>query len=310
MSIPYLTLEDVKAILQDESIISIDTPLRGGQKAVIPINTSQGKYLAKFIEIPQNELCSFDEFESVEDATLGRLKREIEILSKSNCENVVKVYSDKLNYVQYNNHHIYYYIEEYIEGNDLYALINQGYQFSINDIFNLAFCINNAISCLWKNKIIHRDIKPQNILYNDINKKFILIDPGIAFDLADISYTQPGQTVGTPIYMAPEQFKPALKRNLDFRTDHFLLGMSLYCVATNSHPFHFNATSIQEVQFNILNRKHIPINQQKPDFPLEFSNIIDRLLSKEVFKRYRTIDALDEDLRKAQGVYYDSLHTT
>lgn len=310
MSVPYLTKEDVVAILKDNNIVDIEPQVNGGQKAVIPIITVHHKYLAKFIEIPRFAFCTFgDDIENIEDVSLGRLKREIEILYKSNCENVVKVFSDKLNYINYNEHHLYYYTEEFIEGTDVNKLIECHYPFSIDEIFNFAYCINNAISCLWANKIIHMDIKPQNIIYNKHDNRFVLIDPGIAFDLGDISYTQTGQLVGTPLFMSPEQLN-AKKRDLDFRSDHFLLGISLYSIATGTHPFFINAKSIPEVQYNIINSKQKPITDYNPEFPKGLSKIIDRLLAKEPYKRYRTTDLLNEDLIKAQGEYYDSIHTT
>lgn len=310
MSVPHLTKKDVIAILDDNDIIDVESQINGGQKAVVPVITKNKKYLAKFIELPKSAFCAIgDDRENIEDVSLGRLKREIEILCRSNCENVVKVFSNKLNYVEYNGHNLYYYTEEFVNGTDVNKLLQDKYSFSNDEIFNFANCINNAISCLWTNKVIHRDIKPQNVIYDKIQDRFVLIDPGIAFDLEDVSYTQTGQFIGTPIYMSPEQLH-SKKRELDFRSDHFLLGICLYFMATGTHPFFANAKNIQDIQYNIIKTKHRPISDYNSDFPLALSRIIDRLLSKEPFKRYRTPDLLKEDLKKAQGEYYDSIHTT
>lgn len=310
MTVPYLTKDDVIAILKDDNIIDVESQINGGQKAVVPVITENSKYLAKFIELPPNAFCTIgDDSENIEDVALGRLKREIEILYKSNCENVVKVFSNKLNYVEYHGHNLYYYTEEFINGTDVNKLLQEKYPFSIEEIFNFAYCINNAISCLWANKVIHRDIKPQNVIYDKINGRFVLIDPGIAFDLDDVSYTQTGQFIGTPIYMSPEQLH-SKKRELDFRSDHFLLGICLYFMATGVHPFFIKAKGVPEVQYNIINTKHKSILDYNPVFSLSLSKIIDRLLSKEPFKRYRTPNLLIEDLKKAQGEYYDSIYTT
>lgn len=310
MTVPYLTKDDVIAILKDDNILDVQPQINGGQKAVVQIITKDNKYLAKFIELPKSAFCTIgDDSENIEDVSLGRLKREIEILYRSNCENVVKVFSNKLNYVEYNGHNLYYYTEEFVNGTDINKLLQDKYLFSIEEIFNFAYCINNAISCLWANKVIHRDIKPQNVIYDKINGRFVLIDPGIAFDLDDISYTQTGQFIGTPLYMSPEQLH-SKKRDLDFRSDHFLLGICLYSMATGVHPFFIKAKSVPEVQYNIINVRHRPILDYNPDFPQGLSRIIDRLLSKEPFKRYRTPNLLIEDLKKAQGEYYDSIHTT
>lgn len=89
-------------------------------------------------------------------------------MCRSNCENVVKVFSNKLNYVEYNNHNLHYYTEEFVNGTDVNKLIQDKCSFSNDEFFNFANCINNAISCLWTNKVIHRDIKPQNVIYDKI----------------------------------------------------------------------------------------------------------------------------------------------
>ena len=109
--------------------------------------------------------------------------------------------------------------------------------------------------------------------------------------------------------MSPEQLH-SKKRELDFRSDHFLLGICLYSMVTRTHPFFINAKSVPEVQYNIINTRHRPVVDCNPDFPLGLSRIIDRLLSKEPFKRYRTTALLNEDLKKVQGEYYGSIHTT
>ena len=312
MAIPSLTSEDINLILDEIVITNVGQPIQGGQKLVVPIITQNGKFLAKFIEVKDCGIFSIpgDDQESIEDATLGRLKREISILSTCNCENIVKIYSDGLKYKEYRGQHIYYYIEEFIEGIDINQLITQKYIFSVDEIFNFAICINNAIDCLWGFKIIHRDIKPQNIIYDTKNSRFVLIDPGIAFDLSDISYTQTGTVVGTKFFMSPEQHIHSLRRHLDFRSDHFLLGLCLYCISTGMHPFFMDARNDQDVIYNIIHKKQVPAYEINPSIPIELSIIIDRLLSKEMFKRYRTPALLEQDLIKAKGVYNDSLHST
>lgn len=311
MAVPNLTKEDIKSILANEDI-EIGTIIKGGQKIVVPVVNKNDKYLAKFIEINNSSIFTQngDDAEKIEDSTLGRLRREIEILSKSDCENIVAIYSDNLMYKNYKGQHIYYYLEEYIEGCDIQKLLDQNYKFTINEIFNFAFCINRAIACLWSNKIIHRDIKPQNIIYNSEKNKFILIDPGVAFDLGGVSYTQTGGLVGTKFFMSPEQYITSKRRNLDFRSDHFLLGICLYIIATNKHPFFMNAKNEQDVLYNILYNKHIPVVELNPSIPIDLSNIIDKLLSKETFKRYRTPNLLEQDLIKAQGGLHGSLYST
>jgi len=80
-------------------------------------------------------------------------------------------------------------------------------------------------------------------------------------------------------------------------------------LATGTHPFFMNARDIREVQNNIVNTKHQSIKDYNHSFPAGLSKIIDRLLAKEPYKRYRTTNLLLEELKKAEGEYYDNIYT-
>ena len=124
----------------------------------------------------------------------------------------------------------------------------------------------------------------------------MLIDPGVAFDLNGASFTQPGFVVGTQEYLSPEQLNPSARRSLDFRSDHFLLGISMYIIATKKHPFLDGASSIYEVHNNIVNVKNVAAIDLNPEIPMHLSKLIDRLLSKEPHMRYRNCSLLEKEL--------------
>jgi len=301
MPAPNLSADDVRNILNEIEIINIGEPIRGGQKLVLPIETSDNLYIAKFIEITPNKMIGGEGDEDVfEDNSLGRLRREIEILKICECDNLVKLAPFGLNHIKYNNKFLFYYVEEVVNGVDLSILHNQDYSFSVEEIIDFGLCINNAISALWEHKIIHRDIKPQNIIYDQTMRKFVLIDPGIAFDLNDVSYTQVGCVAGTMCFMSPEQLKPSERRSLDFRSDHFLMGLCMYMMATATHPFYLGASTPMEVHYNILHNKHESAINLNKNMPKGLSLLIDRLLSKEPHLRYRNCITLGQELLKAK----------
>lgn len=290
MTVPTLNEDDIKILLNDNTI-TVMSIFRGGQKLVAKIKTKDCICLVKFIQISK-----FFAHEETEDSTFGRLRREINILKSCNCENLVKILSKDLTEKEYKNNHIYYYIEEFIDGSNLQSLLEQKYNFSISEVINFALSINNAIATLWEKSIIHRDIKPQNIIYDISRKKFVLIDPGIAFDLQDVSFTQAGNIVGTATFLSPEQLNPSIRRSLDFRSDHFLLGICMYLLLTKTHPFYFNANSINQVHINIIRYKHFSVLNYRKDIPKGLAQLIDRLLSKEPHMRYRNTKILKDEL--------------
>lgn len=297
MPAPDLTKDDIRQIFQKYKVTHIGDPKKGGQKLVLPIEIDEQNYMAKFIQIPPSKFIK-DEDGLIEivDGSLNRLYREIKILQSCQSENLVKIAPYGLNNIEYNGMQLFYYAEENINGLDLSVLYANKHDFSVKEIINLGICINRAINELWNHKIIHRDIKPQNIIYNQSEERFVLIDPGVAFDLNGDSYTQPGFVVGTQEYMSPEQLNPSARRSLDFRSDHFLLGICMYLLATRKHPFFEGAGSIYEVHDNIVKLKHIPAIELNKTIPISLSKLIDRLLSKEPHLRYRNSDLLEKEL--------------
>lgn len=153
----------------------------------------------------------------------------------------------------------------------------------------------SAVGSLWKLKKIHRDIKPANIMRREHNGQFVLLDPGIAFDLNDNSLTAPMAIAHTPGYLAPELSNPAKKRDADCRSDFFLIGTVLYLTCTGSHPF---LETLREEWTNIIhNIVHVvppPPCEVRPQVSNELSRLIMRLLAKHKHARYRNVPMLQE----------------
>ncbi|MCG8542109.1 MAG: serine/threonine protein kinase [Clostridia bacterium] len=163
-----------------------------------------------------------------------RIKREIEIVTENNFANVPSI--KKIDMYSYDGQKGIYIIEEYIEGVVLSDLIRDS-KLSILEGIKLAEDILNVIVQLEEKMIVHRDIKPDNII-KSVEGDWYLIDFGIARAMNMESLTMTEMKVGphTPGYGAPELFQYN-KNDIDSRADIFSLGVVLYQAIIGNHPF-------------------------------------------------------------------------
>lgn len=158
--------------------------------------------------------------------------------------------------------------------------------------------IADALQFAHENKVIHRDIKPGNILINQRNEPRI-VDFGLAkMEEDDLDVTRTGQIMGTPFYMSPEQASGHL-RSVDCRTDIFSLGATLYECLTLSRPF--NGESSQDVLLEIMHRDPVSPSEQCSVVPRELSAICLKAMSKAPEERYQTMQSFSEDLRRFEN---------
>lgn len=146
--------------------------------------------------------------------------------------------------------------------------------------------------------MVHRDVKPRNIMRRN-SGDYVLLDTGLAFDLSDESLTAAFMTVGTPIYMSPEQLKN-VRRGIDFRSDLFLLGIVMYEVITGKHPFFQRGINSMQLVANIISNQVEPPSTIRSDIPNSLNTIIMRLLAKEPHLRFKTCDSLINKLQQAR----------
>lgn len=187
-------------------------------------------------------------------------------------------------------------VMEYVEGQALRAKIGQG-PVALGETVKIGIEVAEALEAAHGKGIVHRDIKPENIMLTGAGHAKVM-DFGLAKKLgrpeeAEIGgptmtlVTSEGATVGTLVYMSPEQLRgqPA-----DARSDIWALGVTLYEMASGARPF--QGESGFEVSSAILNRAPLPL---PPQVPAELGAVIDRCLEKDPAKRYQRA----EDLRTA-----------
>jgi len=184
------------------------------------------------------------------------------------------------------------------EGSDLKQILDSGTTLPPIELVRLGLDICDAIKCLWEIGKVHRDIKPGNIMQRSAGG-YVLLDAGLAFDVAGESLSG-GFTVGTRIYFSPEQFDYSSRRSgLDFRSDMFSLGVTLYELATGTHPFYIRGTPSETFFENVTSQAPEPISQLVDGFPEQLEQVILRMLGKSPHLRYRKCDLLAKDLAEA-----------
>lgn len=171
--------------------------------------------------------------------------------------------------------------------------------------------IASALQYIWnEKKLLHRDLKPRNFLINEDTKTVKLTDLGIAKVLEEgntLDLTGAGFTIGTPEYMSPEQVRG--DEDLDFRSDMYALGLTLYESVVGHLPF--QEKSVMLLMQKQLNEAHIPANEANPNVGDACSGVINKMLAKDKRFRYDSWDAALDELNKAtKGISIDSSTST
>ncbi|MCM3906464.1 MAG: tetratricopeptide repeat-containing serine/threonine-protein kinase, partial [Pyrinomonadaceae bacterium] len=186
---------------------------------------------------------------------------------------------------------------QYVEGETLRRAIG-GRPLGLDSFLSISLQVAEALAEAHSRGIIHRDIKPGNIILNSRGQAKVL-DFGLAKLLdrpdgeADSHLTMTGVVMGTPASMSPEQ---ARGERVDHRSDIFSFGVVLYEMATGRIPF--SGRSKADVISALLTQQHTPAADLNKEITAHLSAVIDRALAKEPDERYQTMDQMIADLRQ------------
>lgn len=210
---------------------------------------------------------------------MERFLREARLLAKMNHPNIVSaIDAGEVGGVPY-------FVMEFIDGISVSQLLDQKGRLSERDAVKIGMHTARALHHAHKNHLVHRDIKPQNIMIT--REGFVkLCDLGIAkrTDIKeDASLTAEGMAIGTPYYISPEA---ALGRNVDIRADIYSLGATLYHLATGVVPF--DSSSPAEILSMHVNAPLVPPKQRLPDLSEDFNELIVWMMQKEPDRRPQT----------------------
>jgi TolB-like protein/tRNA A-37 threonylcarbamoyl transferase component Bud32/Tfp pilus assembly protein PilF len=185
---------------------------------------------------------------------------------------------------------------ECIEGESLRQRILRG-PLPHAEALDIAIQVAEGLAEAHKTKIIHRDIKPGNIMLTERGTAKVM-DFGLAKALGMSLITKEAKTMGTVAYMSPEQ---ARGRPVDYRTDIWSLGVVLYEMLTGTLPF--KGEYDQSIIHSILNREPEPVSKHRKDLPKGLEQVIGKSLAKDPAGRYQSMDELLEDLKAvAEGL--------
>jgi predicted ATPase/signal transduction histidine kinase len=163
------------------------------------------------------------------------------------------------------------------------------------EFLNIAIQLTDILHYLYQNRVIHKDIKPANILINPDTKQIKLIDFSISSLLPRETQEiqNPNILEGTLAYLSPEQ-TGRMNRGIDYRSDFYSLGVTFYELLTGELPF-VSADAMELVHCHLA--KHpISIHQINPQIPLALSEIVSKLMAKNAENRYQTAWGIKQDL--------------
>lgn len=168
-------------------------------------------------------------------------------------------------------------------------------ELTLNEFLRIAIELTQILEQLYHNRIIHKDVKLQNILIHPATLRIQLIDFSISTQLNHHHQeeVQSDRLEGTLAYMSPEQ-TGRIHRNIDYRTDLYSLGVTLYQLLSRKQPF--QSSEPLELIYSHLARLPVPLIEIKPTLPVMLNHIILKLMAKNPEKRYQTPMGLRYDL--------------
>jgi serine/threonine protein kinase len=181
---------------------------------------------------------------------------------------------------------------EYVEGQNLKEVLSQGRPLSFEQAADIVAQVADGLDFAHSKGIVHRDVKPANIILLDGNRAKIT-DFGIAKITSGVAnLTTTGQFLGTPNYMAPEQIKGT---PVDGRSDIFSLGICLYECLTHRKPF--GGDSLTSISYKIVHEPFPPLHEINPTIPEGFADVVMHCLEKDPAKRFQRGKDLANALR-------------
>jgi serine/threonine protein kinase len=222
-------------------------------------------------------------------AIVDRFKQEIRLSHKVTHRNVVRMYdlSEDLG--------MRFVTMEMVAGRDLRSVIEEHGKLPADEAVDILQQICNALEAAHSQGILHRDLKPQNVM-REGSGRVVVMDFGLARTIEGDGMTQSGALVGTMEYMSPEQ---ALGKDLDQRSDIFAVGLIGYEMLTGLMPF--KAESAIASLLKRTRDKAAPVIQLDDTIPGALSDIIGKCLEVDVEQRYKSVGEVLKDLEAWRG---------
>lgn len=233
-----------------------------------------------------------------DDEAMARLEREALLVARLQHPNIVKLYGTR---------HLadgsMVLLMEHVPGRDLREILQESGPLPPRRAVALLDDIASALAYAHRRRIVHRDVKPENIYVDDEVGTARLADFGVArpWDL-DTRLTLPGESLGTPAYMAPEQIDGG---DVDGRSDVFSLGLVAYEMLAGAHPW--EGESIYSIIYKQKQEDPPPLRDLRPDLSDRLVHLVERAIRKDPAERWDSADAMLEALRALEDPEMDPL---
>ncbi len=208
------------------------------------------------------------------DTVKSRFFREAQAAGRLSHSNIVTVYD------MGEEQDFAFIAMDYVSGVPLSDFTMADTLLPVREVYRIIQVVAQALDYAHQQSIVHRDIKPGNIMYDQNDRQVKITDFGIA-RITDSVKTRTGSFLGSPSYMAPEQMTGA---HVDGRADIYSLGVSFYQLLTGLLPF--KADSLANLAYKITNEKFRPIREARADLPASATRIVNKALQKKPDKRY------------------------
>jgi serine/threonine protein kinase len=202
--------------------------------------------------------------------------------------------------------HLPFLVMQLVNGESLEERLERSGPLPPQEVIRIGMQIASGLAAAHARDLIHRDIKPDNILLETPGDRVKLTDFGLARAAEDVKLTASGMIAGTPAYMSPEQAKG---ESLDHRSDLFSLGSVLYAMCTGHPPF--DGASAFVVLRKITEDTPVPIPTVNKEVPRWLNSIVEKLLEKDPAERFQSAqevaDILRHQLARLESVEASSL---
>ena len=220
---------------------------------------------------------------------LRRFKQELILARQITHKNVIRIFdlgqADGIKFITM----------EYIEGENLQAVLRQKKKLAPAEAANVLAQVCRALEAAHNEGVIHRDLKPQNIMLDKTGRAYVM-DFGIARSMLGSGMTQTGALIGTPDYMSPEQAKG---QTLDARSDLFSIGIIFYEMLSGQVPF--DADTTMGKLWKRTNEPARPLDELDKSIPKPLSDIVRKCLEIDPQKRYASAGDLLRQIELWQG---------
>jgi serine/threonine-protein kinase len=215
----------------------------------------------------------------------SRFLREAETAAQLSHPNIVPIYTVD------EQEGLVFFVMAYISGDNLAKRLHERGVLTVDETRRVLREVADALAYAHDRGVVHRDIKPDNILLEQATGRPLVTDFGIARAMdseGDSRLTATGMAIGTPAYMSPEQ--AAGEREIDGRSDLYSLGILGYQMLTGEPPFLASSTPAMLVKH--ISERPIPVDQRRADVPQDLARTVMMLLEKEPANRFPSASAL------------------